>query len=313
MGSKDAGGQQMGYTGAVGQSDQVPDDEEKNPCELQDKGNRHQAGDEGADLEILVIFGLGNFKNHPDVGTHGSEAVGRGVAHSVKHLSESGVIAEHHEHRHEDRGKDGPLGRYGRDEQVDTHTQKNKGDEKRNSGKPDGLEGVGAGDCEHGVELGPCKQLLELAAEEAEDHIGTHSAHLFDHCPVDIGGVLKLSGCKTVNNAGTREKEEQDRDQAGQQRRAKNGAAAVLIDLGERTCKETRYNYGEIDQGGDTGVAQTLLLNVRDLLKTLLICTFISAETLVNDLIADKTDYNRAEEGGGHHVEPVTGDVDGEG
>ena len=312
MDSKYTGGQEVGHTGAVGQSDQVPYDEENNPCKLQDKGNGHQAGDEGADLEILVIFGLGNFKHHPDVGTHGSETVGRGVAHPVKHLSEAGVIAEHHEHRHEDGGKDGPLSRSGGDEQVDAHAQQNKGDEKRNSGKPDGFEGVGAGDREHGVKLGPCKQLLELAAEEAEDHIGTHSAHLFDHCPVDVGGVLKFFGCEAVNNAGNRKEEEQNGDQAGQQRRSENGAAAVLVDFGKRTGKETRHNYGEIDQGGDSGVAQALFLNVGNLLKALLVCAFISAETLVNDIIADKADYNRAEEGGGHHEEPVAGDIDGE-
>ena len=225
------------------------------------------------------------------------------------------MISEEHQHRDKDRSQDRPLCGAGRNEEVDAARHQDDADDHAESGEACSCKSIGPADRNDGAKLGPVEQCVELSADEAEHDVGSHVLHLVDHGLVDVLRGLELTGAESEDDTGDREEEEQDRDQALQQRRADERAAAVLSDLRQRSDKVADEDEDEVQERCDSGLAEAGLhlgihlfqlrdldagVNVRDVL----------AETLVNDRIADAADDDGAEEGGADHEEPVTGNVD---
>ena len=131
--------------GADGELEQHPDGQEDDPGDLQHDADGEQAGGKGTDLEVLVVLDLRHAQGDPDIRGQRREGVGGGVAQTVDQLDEAGVIAEQHQHGHEHRRQDGPLGGAGGHQQVDETGEQDERDDHAEAGEASGHEEVGAG------------------------------------------------------------------------------------------------------------------------------------------------------------------------
>lgn len=73
----------------------------------------------------------------------------------------------------EDRSEDGPLGRAARNKDVDEGRNEDKGDAHGKARKADSSEEVSTGNRHERAQMGPVEKSLELAAEKAENNVGT--------------------------------------------------------------------------------------------------------------------------------------------
>ena len=225
------------------------------------------------------------------------------------------MIVQHHQHGHEHRPQNGPLGGGGGHEEVGQgHDQHEQGDQ-RQAGQPHTLDEVGAGDGDDGADVGPAEQGVELAAEEAEHQIAAHQGHLLADGVFNVGHPAELPHRDAVGDAHHKKGGEHDGDDAVQQGGADKAQAAVLVDLGQGHQEVPGHHQGDVHHQRDAGVAhalpfqggELLLLNDRQSGGA-----HIGAELLGHDLVGYQGDGQSHQEGGGEGEVVVAAHVNGE-
>lgn len=164
------------------------------------------------------------------------------------------MVAKEHEHRNEDRSEDGPLGRAARNKDVDEGRNEDKGDAHGQARKADSFEEVSPGNRHERAQMGPVEKSLELTAEEAENNVGAHTAHLLDHSFIDILDGFEATRRDAIGDAGNTEEEEKNRNEAFEEQRTDEGVPV----FGKNACKETDGKDGNIDYNGKTGTMKAL-------------------------------------------------------
>ena len=132
------------------------------------------------------------------------------------------------------------------------------------------------------------------------------------HGLVHVPGALELLGVEAVDQTGDREEEEQNGDQVGQQGGLNQLTLALVVDQGQGAEEEADQDQSDVDQQSQTGQAQTLLLDSRNVLQLDLygaLGHIILAEALIDHQVTHGADDDGAQEGGGDHEVPVTGGI----
>ena len=119
------------------------------------------------------------------------------------------MVSHEHKHGHKNRCQDSPLGGTRRHEDINQCGHQNERNAHGQPCKANAFQEIGPRNRQQCSQLGPVKQPLELPAEEAEHHIGAHSAHLFHHGGIDIFDFGKFTDAVAIYNTGDREQEEQ--------------------------------------------------------------------------------------------------------